>query len=409
MPIPQPAREAPGAGERGAAAAPAPRPLGASGVSVGPLGFGAWAVGGGWGDRDPAQARRALERALELGITFFDTAPTYGGGASEALLGSVLAPVRERVIIATKCGPRDDPRASLEASLRRLRTDRVDLLQLHEVPEAPGALERQLEGMQVLVQSGKARWLGLSNAGSADVQRALAVAALVSLQGLYNLLDRDAERELFPLARAAALGFLAYRPLASGLFTGKYAEAPRFGVADHRANLHWFRGAEFVRRQAVLAGLEPIARACGLTLAQLALAWALARPEVTVVLVGARSAAQVEENARAAAVRLTPEDVASVAAVVERVYAPCALRRDVRVAEEPDAAGELEVSLNSRPLFRIGAREAFVLRRLDGRTPYADIAQAWRDAGGGPLLVAQIVHLVDQLAHLELLEPDEPA
>src|SRR5206468_3429602 len=160
--------------------------------------------------------RRAVERAVERGITFFDTAPSYGDGASEALLGRTLGPHREQVAIATKVGPYDDPRRSLEASLRRLVCDYVDLLQLHE-------------------------------------------------------------------GRERGLCFLAYRPLASELLTGKYAAPPEFAEVDHRRGIYWFKGAEFERRGRVIDRLRPIARGLDMPLAGLALAWVLAQPGVSIV------------------------------------------------------------------------------------------------------------------------------
>jgi aryl-alcohol dehydrogenase-like predicted oxidoreductase len=383
---------------------PAARGLSASGRAV--IAFGAWGIGGEWGAPTAAAlAHRTVERALELGVIMFDTAPTYGAGRSEQILGDVLSTRREAVVLATKCGPLDDPRASLEGSLHRLRTDYVDLLQLHEIPSPPGALERQLVAMNALVDAGLARAIGICNATPAELARAGAVAPIAMYQGQLNLIDRDARHALLPVARARAIGFIAYRPLASGMLSGKFHAPPTFERQDHRARIHWFRDREFARRRAVVERLTPIAHDHGMTVAQLAIGWVLAQPGVIAVLAGARSPAQVEENT--AARPLSPEMRAAVDAVVAAVYAPRALRGGVRIAATPDPRGEYRVSVerrNSEESFAVGAREAHVMTRLDGRTPYDEIAAAWRPPEGRPMLAAQVVLLVDQLADLGLLE-----
>src|SRR5881396_3734917 len=203
------------------------------------LGFGAWAVGGaGWGAASAETDRlAAVRRAFELGITFFDTAPTYGDGASERLLGRALKADRDRVAIATKVGPRDDPRRSLEASLRRLATDYVDLIQLHE---ALDGWERRLEQLHTLQEKGKALAVGLCNATSRQLAQALGIAPVAAYQGPYNLFDRDVEQRELPLCRERQIAFLAYRPLAAGLLSGKYPTPPEFATDDHRRKIYWF-------------------------------------------------------------------------------------------------------------------------------------------------------------------------
>src|SRR6266568_2246383 len=235
------------------------------------LGFGAWAVGGtAWGAAAAEPERlAAIHRALELGVTFFDTAPTYGDGTSETLLGQALKADRDRVAIATKVGPRDDPRRSLEASLRRLATDYVDLIQLHEALEG---WERQLEQLHTLQEQGKALGVGLCNATHRQLVRALEIAPVIAYQGPYNLFDRDVEQRELPLCRERRIAFLAYRPLAAGLLSGKYPTPPQFSAGDHRAGIYWFKGREFARRRAAIERLEPLARRRGVSLGVLALA-----------------------------------------------------------------------------------------------------------------------------------------
>lgn len=343
------------------------------------LGFGAWAVGGsGWGAPGEEQDRRAaVEHAVARGITFFDTAPSYGDGASEALLRKALRPHRDALTLATKVGPHDDPRRSLEASLRRLGTDYVDLIQLHE------ALERwewSLERLQKLQEQGKARAIGLCNATHLQIARALEVAPVVAYQGPYNVFDRDVEARELPLCRERRLAFLAFRPLASGLLSGKYSSPPAFAEGDHRTKIYWFKGREFVRRQAVIARLRSLAEQRNTTLAGLALAWVLARPGVSVVLAGARSREQVDENLAATALALTPAEVAVIDETVAEVFQP---------ARAAETARALSVSW--------GPRERFIVERLDGRTTYETIAAEWTDGGAAPMIAAQVKVFVDQL------------
>src|SRR3989449_3161462 len=285
------------------------------------LGFGGWAVGGaGGGTPDDTHEREAaIRRAVERGVTFFDTAPTYGDGESERLLGRALGTVRERVAIATKVGPRDDPRASLEASLRRLTTDYVDLVQPHE------ALERwewQFEALYRLQLQGKALAIGLCNATHLQLGRALMIAPLATYQAPYNLFDRDVEERELPLCRDRGLAFLAYRPLAAGLLTGKYAGPPQFPEGDHRRQIYWFKGKEFERRSCVIERLRPIAQREGTSLIGLTLGWLRARPGVSIVLVGARNGTQVDQVFAPDPGPLAPDTVGQIDAIVSDVFRP---------------------------------------------------------------------------------------
>jgi aryl-alcohol dehydrogenase-like predicted oxidoreductase len=344
------------------------------------LGFGAWAVGGsGWGGgapEDEAERIAAVRHALEHGVTFFDTAPSYGNGASETLLGRALKSVRDRVTIATKVGPHDEPRRSLESSLRRLDSDVVDLVQLHEALEG---WEWQLEKLHKLQQEGKALAIGLCNATHRQMARALEIAPVTTYQGPYNLFDRDVAQRELPLCRERGLGFLAYRPLASGMLTGKYASPPAFLEADHRRKIYWFQGKEFERRRAVVERLRPIARGLDLPLAGLALGWVLAQPGVSVVLAGARNKQQVDENLTGTR-HLTPDTLSHIDAIVADVFRPARATEQARV---------LAVSW--------GERERFILERLDGTTRYEDLAAQWTDKGDPPMIAAQVKVFVDQL------------
>jgi aryl-alcohol dehydrogenase-like predicted oxidoreductase len=353
------------------------------------LGFGAWALGGaGWGEPSDERERvAAVRHAVERGITFFDTAPTYGNGASERLLGAALNPHREAVGIATKVGPHDDPQDSLDASLRRLGTDYVDLIQLHETL---GRWEWSLEKLHKLVNEKKALAIGLCNATHLQLARAVQIAPLVSYQAAYNLFDRDVEQRELPFCRDHGLAFLAYRPLASGLLTGKYAASPDFPEGDHRRKIYWFTGREFERRRAVINRLRPLAERSETTLTALALGWVLGQPGVSVVLAGARNREQMNQNLRATTQHLAPDTVQDVDTIVADVFRPA--RATPQAADLAKAWGE---------------RERFIIERLDGKTAYEAIAAQWTDRGQQPMVAAQIKVLVDQLAEQGLAVADD--
>ena len=344
------------------------------------LGFGGWAIGGaGWGPPGTvAEREAAVQRALERGITVFDTAPTYG--ESEQLLGRVLRGSRDRVFLATKVGAKDDARASLEASLRRLDTDYVDLVQLHEAIEG---WERSLAALERLRDEGKARAIGLSNATARQLERAVELVSLAAYQGPLNLFDRDEESRTLPFCHSKGIAFLAYRPLAAGLLGGTRTTSPEFSESDHRRKIYWFKGAEYTRRQAVIARLSEF----GWPLPALALGWVLARPGVSVVLAGARTAAQVDENL-AALERPLPADVVQQidSLVLESFRLP---RAPSRVRDSAATWGE---------------RERFIIDRLDGRRTAEEIAAEWTDRGGPPMIAAQVKTFADQLVARGLTE-----
>ena len=350
------------------------------------LGFGAWAVGGtGWGAAGAEGERAAaIRHAVERGVSFFDTAPTYGAGESERLLGRVLKADRERVAIATKVGPRDEPRGSLEASLRRLDTDYVDIVQLHETLER---WEWQLEKLHALQLAGKALAVGLCNATHGQLERALTLAPLATYQAPYSLFDRDVEERDLPLCRARGLAFLAYRPLAAGLLTGKYEAPPQFADGDHRQRIYWFKGKEFERRRRVIERLRPIAQREGRSLIGLALGWLCARPGVSIVPVGAKNAAQVDETFVPDPRPLTPDTCRAIDAIVADVFRP--------------ATGTPQLGDAARTW---GERERFIAARLDGTTRYEAIAAEWTDRGDQPMSAAQVKVFVDQLVEQGLVD-----
>jgi methylglyoxal reductase len=317
------------------------RRLGRSDLLLTPVVFGAWGIGGlMWGGSDDAEAVDAIRAALDAGINAIDTAASYGPGRSEELVGRALRGRREGVIVATKCGLRwDEPvgaarletigldgrpqrlyhdlrpatvREECEGSLRRLGVETIDLYQIHR-PDPVHGFEDALAEMLRLRDAGKIRWIGVSNFSVEQMQRAQDVAAIVSAQPGYSLLERGIEADLLPWCRGAGVGVIAYSPLARGLLTGKVRLDTVYPATDHRSSLPLFAPES---RRRVIAGLDkvrPIAEAHGVSLANLAVAWVLGEPGVTAALVGARTPAQAVENARAASVRLADDERRAVA------------------------------------------------------------------------------------------------
>jgi aryl-alcohol dehydrogenase-like predicted oxidoreductase len=305
------------------------RKLGRSDLTVSEISLGSWLTYGGGVGR--AQAEACLKAAFDAGINFIDTANVYSGGAAESFLGEALAGVaRDRYVLATKVYfPMPDGgrglsaqqiAAQLDASLRRLRVDHVDLYQCHRYDTAT-PLEETMQALDQAVRQGKTRWLGFSEWTAPQIRAALALpfTRFVSSQPQYSALWREPERQVFPLCAAEGIGQIVWSPLRQGILTGKYrpGAAP---PADSRAASPEMGGFLTGKLEAaVLARVErlrPIAAELKLTLAQLALAWVLRRPEVTSAIIGATRPAQVAENAAASGVTLAPELVARVEAAL---------------------------------------------------------------------------------------------
>jgi aryl-alcohol dehydrogenase-like predicted oxidoreductase len=301
------------------------RHLGNSDLEVSVVGIGCWAMGGtAWGPVDDAECIGAIHRALDLGINFVDTAAEYGLGHSEEVVGQAVAGRRDEVVLATKGGLnwtesgdvfRDSSREHIvkgtEASLRRLNTDVIDLLQIHW-PDENVPFEETMAAMLELQQQGKIRAIGLSNFTVEQMQRCLAAGPVESLQPPYSMLRRDIERDILPFCRQHNIGVVVYGPLARGLLTGKYSREPTFTDNDVRHSDGNFRGERFQRNLAMLERLKAIAYPRGKTLAQLAIRWCLSHPAVTVAIVGAKRAAQVEENVGGAGWRLSEEELQKI-------------------------------------------------------------------------------------------------
>lgn len=302
------------------------RPLGSSGIQVSVLGIGTWAMSGyvpAWGAVDDNESVAAIGEALDGGVDLIDTAPIYGDGHSETIVGRAIAGRRDKVVLATKCGllPTGDdsePRRCLakdsilrecDASLRRLQTDVIDVYQCHwPDPDAP--LRETMEAMVSLLQVGKIRAVGLSNFSCEQVAAAKEFGPVHSIQPPFSLLARRAAADLLPYCREHEMGALAYSPLAMGLLTGKFsANTPIRGV---RAQDPEFCGARYRRNLEFVDRLRPIAARYGRSVGQLALHWVIQQPGITAALFGAKRPSQVVENLGAAGWSIDEADLARI-------------------------------------------------------------------------------------------------
>lgn len=281
-------------------------------LEVSRLGLGCWAIGGhGWGpDVDDDASRGAIEAALEAGITLFDTAPIYGDGHADRLLREVLGSRICEVTVATKAGPRgerpvcelseENLRRDIEASLERLGVDRIDLLQVHWPDEIGTPLEHTMAALVALRDEGLLGEIGLCNYGPTALDRACELGPVRVLQTPLSWIRREYEGELSEVVARRELSVLAYEPLARGLLTGKYQRLPRFARGDVRREDRRFWAAGFARLQPHLRQHEARAKKLGVPPSALAIAWAASRPNVAAALFGAKTAAQVRDNVRAA-------------------------------------------------------------------------------------------------------------
>jgi aryl-alcohol dehydrogenase-like predicted oxidoreductase len=298
------------------------RQLGQTGLQVSEIGFGGWAMGKWlWGDdiSDP-ETTAAVHRALDLGITLFDTALVYGDGHSEQVLGQALGKRRGEVVVATKGGRArksdgeiytDSTPATLrdncEQSLRNLRTDVIDLYQIHW-PDEQTPFEDTMATLMALRAEGKIRHIGCSNFTVPMMERMRGAGELVSLQPPYSLLRRDIEAEILPFCRAHELAVLCYSPLQRGLLTGKYKAGATFPETDGRSRDPMFAGEKLARIAAAVAEMAQMAAAHGKTPGQMAVAWVLNQPGVTVALWGAKRPEQIAECEGAAGWKLSEEE-----------------------------------------------------------------------------------------------------
>ncbi|MEV3992598.1 aldo/keto reductase [Streptomyces sp. NPDC049837] len=292
------------------------RDLEVSRIGLGTMGMSFGYTGSG---TDDVESVRAIHRALELGVTFLDTAEIYGPYTNERLVGRAIKGRRDRVVLATKFGlvshsgggpGRLDSgpgniRTAVEGSLRRLGTDYIDLYYQHRVdPHTP--IEDTVGALAALVAEGKIRHIGLSEAGPATIRRAHAVHPVTALQSEYSLWTRDPEEAVLPVLRELGIGFVAYSPLGHGFLTGTVRSAGHFDATDLRADNPRFTEENLPRNLRLADEIEAVAAEAGATPAQVALAWLLARGDDVVPIPGTRRVSRVEENTAATDVRLTP-------------------------------------------------------------------------------------------------------
>ncbi|RMG24418.1 MAG: aldo/keto reductase [Bacteroidetes bacterium] len=314
------------------------RQLGTSDLQLTTIGLGTWAMGGGdwkfgWGPQDDQASIAAIHEALDAGINWIDTAPIYGHGRAEEIVGKALRGRRQEVIIATKCGRvwegnsreigkclrADSIRREVEASLRRLGTDVIDLYQIHW-PQPDEEIEEGWATMAELMQAGKVRYIGVSNFNLDQLQRAQAIHPMTSLQPPYNMLRREVEAEILPYCARQQIGLIAYSPMQAGLLTGKFTaeRAAKLPATDWRSRNPFFQQPQLQHNLRLVEQLRPIAQARGISLAQLSLAWVLRRPEMTAAIVGARRPGQILETARAGDIRLSQEEIDQIEALLQQ-------------------------------------------------------------------------------------------
>jgi aryl-alcohol dehydrogenase-like predicted oxidoreductase len=325
------------------------RQLGTQGLTVSALGLGCMGMSEFYGATDEVESLATIHRALDLGVNFLDTADMYGFGANEILIGKAIADRRDRAIIATKFGivrGRDmmsrsingSPayvRQACDASLQRLKIDYIDLYYQHRVdPNVP--IEETVGAMAELVQQGKVRYLGLSEASAATIRRASSVHPITALQTEYSLWSREPEAEILPTVRELGIGFVPYSPMGRGFLSGQITSPHDFAPGDYRQHLPRFQGENFYQNIKLVDRVKEIATAKGCTAGQLALAWLLAQGEDLVPIPGTKRRSYLEENIAAIDFTLTSDELAQIDTIMPK---------DLVIADRYTAQGMATVDL----------------------------------------------------------------
>ena len=322
--------------------------LGTSSVKVTPIAFGAWAIGGWmWGGAEDGAAIKAIHASLDAGITTIDTAAVYGFGKSEELVGQALQGIsRDKYQILTKYGmnwsttqgeyffdsvdnsgkpvkvykhsSKEAVTQGCEDSLRRLKTDYIDLFQIHW-PDATTPISETMEAVAALIEQGKVRAAGVCNYNVAQVEEALKTVKLASNQVPYSMIYRDIESNIVPQALDKRLSIIPYSPLQRGLLTGKIKRDHKFNDGDTRESNRFYKAENIDRTNAFLQKIKPIADGYGVTLTQLVINWTTRQPAMDCVLVGARDENQVRENVKALSFKLTDQEIRSIRKLAEEL------------------------------------------------------------------------------------------
>jgi aryl-alcohol dehydrogenase-like predicted oxidoreductase len=305
------------------------RKLGSQGLTASQMGLGCMGMSEFYGARDDNESMQTLFRALEIGINFWDTADAYGPYLNEELLGKAMTGIRKEITLATKFGILRDPsnpqlrglsgkpeyvQSACEASLKRLKTDIIDLYYLHRLdPQTP--IEETVGAMAALVQQGKVRGIGLSEVSAATLKRAHAVHPISALQTEYSLWTRDPETEILSTCKELGIAFVPYSPLGRGFLTGQFKKFEDFEADDYRRFSPRFQGDNFQKNLDLVNKIESLAEQKGCTPSQLALAWVMAQGDYLFPIPGTKRVKYLEENAAAVNIHLTQDELAAIDAI----------------------------------------------------------------------------------------------